>query len=111
MVFRFGRADAAALRAAGRIVLFDDLAQRAFVRYVRGLLSGREARVLELTAMGAIDKGIADELRIAVSTVRIYWERIFHKLHRSTRASAVALWTWCCVSALSGTRQPPTSAR
>jgi DNA-binding NarL/FixJ family response regulator len=53
-------------------------------------LSAREAEVLDLLAKGLAYKDIADMLKISYSTVHTYIERIYKKLHVSSRAQAVA---------------------
>ncbi len=111
MVLPLGQDDAAALRAAGRIILYDGCAQRAFIACVRGRLAPRECQILELTAAGLIDKEIASKLGISIGTIRTYWERIKSKLNSRTRSSAAVAWTVQCVSAFSLTRQPAPPTR
>ena len=99
---------AAALRRAGRIILCDQVAYEAFARHVRGILTTREAQIVELTADTAGDKAIADRLGISVGTVRTHWQRIFAKLHRPGRTSAALFWM---AYTFSGTRQPAPRRR
>ena len=53
-------------------------------------LSAREADVLHLVAMGKENPEIADELGIAIATVRKHLERIYPKLGVRSRAAAAA---------------------
>lgn len=53
-------------------------------------LSPREQRVLELAAQGLTDKGIADALDIAPTTVITYWVRIRSKMGNQPRPELVA---------------------
>jgi DNA-binding NarL/FixJ family response regulator len=53
-------------------------------------LSEREADVLHLVAMGKENPEIADELGIAIATVRKHLERIYPKLGVRSRAAAAA---------------------
>jgi DNA-binding CsgD family transcriptional regulator len=53
-------------------------------------LSAREADVLNLVAMGKENPEIADELGIAIATVRKHLERIYPKLGVRSRAAAAA---------------------
>lgn len=52
-------------------------------------LSAREREVLELSARGLRNKGIADALGISVRTVEGHFNRIFAKLNVSSRMEAV----------------------
>jgi DNA-binding CsgD family transcriptional regulator len=99
---------AAALRRAGRVVFLDAVTYRAFAQHVRGLLTPREAQIVELTATMAGDKQIAERLGIGVGTVRTHWQRIFTKLHRPGRTSASLFWM---AYTLSGTSGPVRSQR
>jgi len=54
-------------------------------------LGQRERQVLQLAAEGLTDKEIASKLKIRVSTVRTYWERIRTKLNAANRTQAVSL--------------------
>jgi DNA-binding CsgD family transcriptional regulator len=53
-------------------------------------LSEREREVLRLVAQGATGQQIAQQLGIAVSTVKTYLKGIYRKLHVHSRAQAVA---------------------
>ncbi len=53
-------------------------------------LSPREQEILKLLAKGYLHKEIAQELKIAFSTVRNLTARIYRKLHVHSRAQAVA---------------------
>jgi len=53
-------------------------------------LSTREQEVLDYLAKGYLYKEIADQLSISYGTVHTYIERVFKKLHVSSRAQAVA---------------------
>jgi len=52
-------------------------------------LSGRELEVLGLMANGFSNQAIADELVIALSTVKKHVNNIFGKLHVTSRTQAV----------------------
>lgn len=52
-----------------------------------GELSGRERQILGLSAAGLIDKAIAIELGITLTTLRTYWVRIRRKTGDITRAA------------------------
>ncbi|MFN8420333.1 MAG: tetratricopeptide repeat protein [Anaerolineae bacterium] len=54
------------------------------------LLTEREMNVLRLIAAGYSNREIADQLVLAVSTVKWYINEIFSKLHVTTRVQAVA---------------------
>lgn len=53
-------------------------------------LGQREQQVLELVVNGLSQKEIAGELRIAVSTVNTYVQRIYEKLHVRSRRGLIA---------------------
>lgn len=55
-------------------------------------LSPKEYQVLELLAVGMMNKEIAEELEIREKTVRNYVTSIFRKLHVTNRTEAAALW-------------------
>jgi DNA-binding CsgD family transcriptional regulator len=59
-------------------------------------LSGREAEILHLVAMGKENPEIADELGVAVATVRKHLEHVYPKLgvHSRAAAAARALGAW-----------------
>ncbi len=48
-------------------------------------LSGRECQIVELAAQGLVDKEISCELRVAYTTVKSYWSRIYSKVSEPTR--------------------------
>jgi DNA-binding NarL/FixJ family response regulator len=52
-------------------------------------LTPREEEILELLAKGLINKEIADCLSVSTGTVRNHLERMYRKLHVSTRTEAV----------------------
>jgi two-component system, NarL family, nitrate/nitrite response regulator NarL len=56
----------------------------------RGLLTPREAQVLDAIADGLTNKAIARRLGISLHTVKFHVEAVFRKLEASTRAEAVA---------------------
>lgn len=56
------------------------------------LLSDREAGVMQLLAAGRTNTEIATTLFLAPKTVKNHVNRIFAKLHVTTRAQAVAVW-------------------
>jgi RNA polymerase sigma factor (sigma-70 family) len=53
-------------------------------------LSEREREVLRLVAQGASTQQIAQQLGVAVSTVKTYLKGAYRKLHVHSRAQAVA---------------------
>ena len=53
-----------------------------------GLLSEREAQILQRISSGASNKKVARDLGISPSTVRTHVESVFRKLQCSTRAAA-----------------------
>ncbi len=55
-----------------------------------GLLSPREAAVLDGLAKGWTYKLLASELNISIDTIRTYIRRIYEKLHVQSRTEAVA---------------------
>ncbi|MDA8372079.1 MAG: response regulator transcription factor [Nocardiopsaceae bacterium] len=55
-------------------------------------LSQREAEVLAAAARGLTNDEIATELFLSEKTVKNHINRIFRKLHVSTRAAAIARW-------------------
>jgi len=55
-------------------------------------LSPRQVEVIELIAIGAGDKEIADVLGISVETVDFHVREILSRLHAKTRAHAVATY-------------------
>ena len=55
------------------------------------LLSGREKQVMQLAADGHQGPVIADELGIAVSTIKTHFEHIYEKLGVTDRGNAVAV--------------------
>lgn len=52
-------------------------------------LTSRENEILEMVARGAHDKEIADKLAISVGGVRNHLQRIYRKLHVTSRTAAV----------------------
>ena len=56
----------------------------------RGVLTPREAQVLDAIADGLTNKAIARRLGISLHTVKFHVEAVFRKLEASTRAEAVA---------------------
>jgi DNA-binding NarL/FixJ family response regulator len=52
-------------------------------------LSSREHEVLELMAVGFINKEIADKLGVSLHTVKTYVKRIYTKMHARNRMEAV----------------------
>lgn len=54
-------------------------------------LSEREHKILSLASKGLIDKEIAVQLDISLTTVRTYWDRLRAKLSASNRTHALAL--------------------
>lgn len=54
-------------------------------------LSDREHKILSLASKGLIDKEIAVQLDISLTTVRTYWDRLRAKLSASNRTHALAL--------------------
>jgi DNA-binding NarL/FixJ family response regulator len=63
-------------------------------------LTGREAEVLQLVAMGKDNPEISSELGIAVSTVRKHLERVYPKLGVRSRAAAAARALTGCLALL-----------
>lgn len=57
------------------------------------VLSTREKEILRLLARGFAYKEMADSLGISMGTINTHVRRIYHKLHVSSRAEAVALFT------------------
>ena len=57
---------------------------------VSEILSPRETEILKLLAKGFLMKEIADELGIAMDTLRTHATRIYKKLHVHSRSQAVA---------------------
>ncbi|MBT2439403.1 response regulator transcription factor [Streptomyces sp. ISL-36] len=55
-------------------------------------LSGREAEVMDLIASGLSNRQIADTCFISEKTVKNHINRIFAKLHSTTRSEAIAAW-------------------
>jgi len=55
-------------------------------------LTPRETDVIQLLATGRLDKEIASDLRIAVSTVRHHIKNIFRKVHSGNRTEAAMNW-------------------
>ncbi|WP_137993630.1 response regulator transcription factor [Streptomyces vilmorinianum] len=55
-------------------------------------LSGREAEVMDLIASGLSNRQIADTCFISEKTVKNHINRIFAKLHATTRSEAIAAW-------------------
>ncbi len=55
-------------------------------------LSNREKEVLALLSEGALDKEIADQLNIALPSVRTYTKRIYDKLDVSNRTEASVIY-------------------
>ncbi|MFF8607315.1 response regulator [Streptomyces sp. NPDC015346] len=55
-------------------------------------LSGREAEVMDLIASGLNNRQIADTCFISEKTVKNHINRIFAKLHSTTRSEAIAAW-------------------
>jgi DNA-binding NarL/FixJ family response regulator len=53
-------------------------------------LSAREAEIMRLAAMGRENADIADDLGVALGTVRKHFERIYEKLGVHSRAAAIA---------------------
>jgi DNA-binding CsgD family transcriptional regulator len=53
-------------------------------------LTPRELQILQLAALGNAAPQIAESLLIGISTVKTHMDNIYHKLHVSDRASAVA---------------------
>jgi ATP/maltotriose-dependent transcriptional regulator MalT len=54
------------------------------------LLTERELEILRLVAVGMSNKEIAEELVLAVNTVKWYISEIMSKLHVANRTQAVA---------------------
>jgi two-component system response regulator DesR len=54
-----------------------------------GLLSPRELQVLELVAIGATNREIADELYLSHHTVKDYTSALYRKIHARNRAEAI----------------------
>lgn len=52
-------------------------------------LSKREQEILALLAKGYLNKEIADQLNIAVGTVRVHLHTVYEKLHVQSRTQAV----------------------
>ena len=52
-------------------------------------LAPRERQVLELLTQGHLYKEIADQLGIAIGTVRVYIRKIYEKLQVHTRTEAI----------------------
>jgi DNA-binding NarL/FixJ family response regulator len=79
--------------AARILAEFARLANRA-PAYDRGadvpVLTPREKEVLDLIAANAMDKEIADELSVSLSTVKTHVRNILAKLHASSRYEAAA---------------------
>lgn len=55
-------------------------------------LSRREAEVMDLIASGLSNRQIADTCFISEKTVKNHINRIFAKLHSTTRSEAIAVW-------------------
>jgi len=58
---------------------------------VLGRLTGREIQIIVLVARGNVDKQIARQLGIQITTIRSYIERIGRKTGRTRRADLTAL--------------------
>ncbi|WP_329413140.1 response regulator transcription factor [Streptomyces sp. NBC_00704] len=58
----------------------------------RGALSGREAEIMDLIASGMNNRQIAATCFISEKTVKNHINRIFAKLHSSSRSEAAAKW-------------------
>jgi DNA-binding CsgD family transcriptional regulator len=56
----------------------------------RSGLSEREAQIMDLAALGLLDKEIVSRLGVSLNTVKTYWSRIRAKLGQSTRAGLIA---------------------
>jgi DNA-binding NarL/FixJ family response regulator len=54
-------------------------------------LSARESEVLELAAIGRVNKEIAAVLNCSPKTIDVYWSRLFAKLRIHSRAEALAI--------------------
>jgi len=57
-----------------------------------GVLTAREAQVLDLVAAGASNRDVANALFISESTVKVHLRHAYEKLGARSRADAVALW-------------------
>lgn len=55
-------------------------------------LSSKETEILEMIALGRINKEIAHELKISEKTVRNYISRIFKKINVTNRTEAAGFW-------------------
>jgi two-component system, NarL family, nitrate/nitrite response regulator NarL len=79
--------DLAHLLTKGRITLRSDTGQ---IGHLNGL-SGREMQILGCLLKGAQNKQIAQELKIADSTVKVHIKAILKKIHVQNRTQA-AIW-------------------
>jgi len=55
----------------------------------QGLLSGREAEVLRLVALGMSNKEVAEELFVSQRTVKAHLTSVFNKLNVASRSEAI----------------------
>jgi LuxR family maltose regulon positive regulatory protein len=82
--------------ASRLLVAFEDLAEDRWLRAKRPLepliepLSGREVEILQLIAAGLSNREIAQELSIALGTVKVHTSNIYGKLAVGSRTQAVA---------------------
>jgi DNA-binding NarL/FixJ family response regulator len=75
----------------GRRHLGAQVAQRLAEGFMHDALTGRESDVLQLVAQGLSNKSVAQELDIAVATVKAHVKSIFSKLGAGSRTQASAL--------------------
>jgi DNA-binding NarL/FixJ family response regulator len=78
---------------ARKVVLWFQRREQATTRNPETELTAREREILRLLARGYAYKEMADALGISIGTINTHIRRIYHKLHVSSRAEAVALFT------------------
>lgn len=77
---------------------------------VRGLLTPREAEVMDLVAEGLSNGEVAAHLGVTEKTVKNHLNRLFAKLGATTRSQAIVRWLREGVPAMPGPRDPDRPA-
>lgn len=78
---------------ARKVVMWFQRREESSARNPEMDLTTRERDILRLLARGYAYKEMADALGISIGTINTHIRRIYHKLHVSSRAEAVALFT------------------
>ena len=80
------------LDASATHAVFNSLKGHKDKNLLKSTLSPQEVRIMDLIALGKVNKEIGDALGISEKTVRNYISNIFKKMNVSNRTEAATLW-------------------